>query len=91
MIKLYGRLLPMLLRARRGRALAATQSVESRHRVFPHAIDINLHLNSGRYLQWVRSGTVMGCDPAVAFAAAARHALATDRSMGARYPRHRKV
>jgi acyl-CoA thioesterase FadM len=51
MIKLYGRLLPMLLRARGRPALTAAETVESRHRVLPHDIDINLHLNNGRYLQ----------------------------------------
>ena len=44
----------MIPAAARGLALpriSASQSVSSRFRVLPHDIDINLHLNNGRYLQ----------------------------------------
>jgi acyl-CoA thioesterase FadM len=53
MIKLLGRMLPMLVRARAGAPLPATETVRSGFRVLPHDIDINLHLNNGRYLQLI--------------------------------------
>ena len=53
MIKLFGRMVPMLARARRGPPVEATVAVASRFRVLPHDIDINLHLNNGRYLQLI--------------------------------------
>jgi acyl-CoA thioesterase FadM len=56
MIKLYGRMLPMLARASSGPQVHATASVSSPFRVLPHDIDINLHLNNGRYLQLIDVG-----------------------------------
>lgn len=53
MIKLFGRMLPVLARARRAPTLPATQAVASNFRVLPHDIDINRHLNNGRYLQLI--------------------------------------
>lgn len=53
MIKLFGRMLPMLARARQGVLVPATEAVSSRFRILPHDIDINLHLNNGRYLQLI--------------------------------------
>lgn len=53
MIKLYGRMLPILIRANRAPTLPATATVASNFRVLPHDIDINRHLNNGRYLQLV--------------------------------------
>lgn len=53
MIKLFARMVPMLDRARRGAPVEATATVASRFRVLPHDIDINLHLNNGRYLQLI--------------------------------------
>lgn len=53
MIKLFGRMLPMLVRARQHPQVPATQAVASRFRVLPHDIDINRHLNNGRYLQLI--------------------------------------
>ncbi len=51
MIKLYGRMIPAAARGLRQTRLDAAQTVSSRFRVLPHDIDINLHLNNGRYLQ----------------------------------------
>ncbi len=51
MIKLYGRMIPAVARGMRHDRIAATQPLASRFRVLPHDIDINLHLNNGRYLQ----------------------------------------
>jgi acyl-CoA thioesterase FadM len=53
MIKLFGRMLPVLARAHRAPTLPATQVVTSHFRVLPHDIDINKHLNNGRYLQLI--------------------------------------
>jgi len=53
MIKLYGRMLPMLARARGGPMVTAGEGVASTFRVLPHDIDVNLHLNNGRYLQLI--------------------------------------
>jgi acyl-CoA thioesterase FadM len=53
MIKLYGRMMPMLMRANRQPVICATEPVASRFQVLPHDIDINRHLNNGRYLQWI--------------------------------------
>ncbi|WP_164155942.1 thioesterase family protein [Sandarakinorhabdus rubra] len=53
MIKLFGRMLPMLARANGAAMVPATEPVDSRFRVMPHDIDINLHLNNGRYLQLI--------------------------------------
>lgn len=53
MIKLFGRMLPVLARAHRAPTLPATQAVASHFRVLPHDIDINSHLNNGRYLQLI--------------------------------------
>ena len=53
MIKLYGRMVPMLVRATRQPVICATELVASQFRVLPHDIDINRHLNNGRYLQWM--------------------------------------
>ena len=51
MIKLYGRMIPAVARGMRHDRIAATEPLASRFRVLPHDIDINLHLNNGRYLQ----------------------------------------
>lgn len=51
MIKLFGRMIPAAARGLRQPRLNAAQPVSSRFRVLPHDIDINLHLNNGRYLQ----------------------------------------
>ena len=53
MIKLLGRMLPMLARARSAPKVSAAEPVTSRFRVLPHDIDINMHLNNGRYLQLI--------------------------------------
>lgn len=53
MIKLFARMLPVLARAHRAPGVPATQAVASHFRVLPHDIDINLHLNNGRYLQLI--------------------------------------
>lgn len=51
MIKLYGRMLPMLARVQSKPTIPANQSVATRFKVLPLDIDINRHLNNGRYLQ----------------------------------------
>ena len=51
MIKLYGRMIPAVARGMQHDRIAATEPLASRFRVLPHDIDINLHLNNGRYLQ----------------------------------------
>lgn len=43
----------MMLRAHRQPTLPATESVATRFRVLPHDLDINRHLNNGRYLQLI--------------------------------------
>ena len=53
MIKLFGRMVPMLARVHAAPTVPATQAVTSEFRVLPHDIDINLHLNNGRYLQLI--------------------------------------
>lgn len=53
MIKLFGRMLPILARTRGAPLIAVTQPVATTFRVLPHDIDINLHLNNGRYLQLI--------------------------------------
>lgn len=53
MIKLFGRMAPMLARAHAGALLPASEAVGTPFRVLPHDIDINLHLNNGRYLQLI--------------------------------------
>lgn len=53
MIKLFGRMVPMLARAHAAPLVPASEAVASRFRVLPHDIDINLHLNNGRYLQLI--------------------------------------
>lgn len=45
--------MPMWLRANRQPLICATEPVASKFRVLPHDIDINRHLNNGRYLQWI--------------------------------------
>lgn len=51
MIKLFGRMIPAAVRGLQGPRLHPTEVVASRFRVLPHDIDINRHLNNGRYLQ----------------------------------------
>ena len=53
MMKLFARMVPMLMRARSQPLVPATETVGTRFRVLPHDIDINRHLNNGRYLQWI--------------------------------------
>jgi acyl-CoA thioesterase FadM len=51
MIKLFGRMLPAAIRSLTQPRLHVLQPVSSPFRVLPHDIDINMHLNNGRYLQ----------------------------------------
>jgi acyl-CoA thioesterase FadM len=51
MIKLFGRMIPAAARGLTQPRIIASKPVSSRFRVLPHDIDINLHLNNGRYLQ----------------------------------------
>ncbi|MBC7634873.1 MAG: thioesterase family protein [Acetobacteraceae bacterium] len=51
MIKLFGRMIPAATRGLMQPRLKATDPVFSQFRVLPHDIDINLHLNNGRYMQ----------------------------------------
>lgn len=51
MIKLFGRMIPAAARGLSAPRLHPTEVVTSRFRVMPHDIDINRHLNNGRYLQ----------------------------------------
>jgi acyl-CoA thioesterase FadM len=53
MLKLFARSLPMLMRANRQPLVPATEAVATRFQVLPHDIDINRHLNNGRYLQLI--------------------------------------
>lgn len=52
MIKLYGRLLPVLARSLTAKMIHPDSPLATRMRVMPHDLDANLHLNNGRYLQW---------------------------------------
>lgn len=51
MIKLFGRMIPAAVRGLQGPRLHPTEVVASPFQVLPHDIDINRHLNNGRYLQ----------------------------------------
>lgn len=51
MIKLFGRMIPAAARGLTQPRIIASQPVSSHFRVLPHDIDIDLHLNNGRYLQ----------------------------------------
>jgi acyl-CoA thioesterase FadM len=51
MIKLFGRMIPAMARGVSQPRINAAEPLASRFRVLPHDIDINLHLNNGRYLQ----------------------------------------
>lgn len=51
MIKLFGRMIPAAIRGFNQPLLNAAAPVSSRFRVLPHDIDINMHLNNGRYMQ----------------------------------------
>ena len=51
MIKLFGRMIPAAARGLSRPVLNAAEPLTSRFRVLPHDIDINLHLNNGRYMQ----------------------------------------
>lgn len=53
MMKLFGRAAPMVVRASRQPRVPATEAIATQFRVMPHDIDINRHLNNGRYLQWI--------------------------------------
>ncbi len=53
MIKLFGRMVPAVIRALAAPRLHPQQLHTSRFRVLPHDIDLNLHLNNGRYLQLI--------------------------------------
>jgi acyl-CoA thioesterase FadM len=66
-MNLYLRLLWTWLRARRLPRIAVTDAIELKFRVLPNDLDINLHMNNGRYLTiadlaliefFVRSGFV---------------------------------
>jgi acyl-CoA thioesterase FadM len=49
-VNLYLRLLWTWLRARRKPRIAVTDAIELKFRVLPNDLDINLHMNNGRYL-----------------------------------------
>ena len=51
MIKLYARLTPVVLRGLSGDVHRPSDVLKTCFRVLPHDIDLNLHLNNGRYLQ----------------------------------------
>jgi acyl-CoA thioesterase FadM len=51
MIKLFGRMIPAAMRGFRQPKLHVSDTVRSGFRVLPHDIDLNLHLNNGRYMQ----------------------------------------
>lgn len=51
MIKLFGRMIPAAARGLHGGMIAPTTPLATRFRVLPHDIDLNRHLNNGRYLQ----------------------------------------
>lgn len=51
MIKLFGRMIPAAYRGLTQPQVTAAQTVSSAFRVLPHDIDINMHLNNGRYMQ----------------------------------------
>ena len=51
MIKLFGRMVPATTRGLTRPRIPASQSVSSAFRVLTHDIDINMHLNNGRYMQ----------------------------------------
>jgi acyl-CoA thioesterase FadM len=53
MIKLFGRMIPAAARGLSQPQISAAEPVSSRFRVLPHDIDINLHLNNGRYMQLI--------------------------------------
>lgn len=53
MIKLFGRMIPAVVRGLKQPQLPASQSVSTRFRILPHDIDLNMHLNNGRYLQLI--------------------------------------
>ena len=51
MIKLFGRMIPAAVRSLTQPQLHASQPVSSKFRVWPHDIDLNMHLNNGRFMQ----------------------------------------
>ena len=51
MIKLFGRMIPAAVRGLTQPRLHGSQSVSTSFRVLPHDLDINMHLNNGRYMQ----------------------------------------
>ncbi len=53
MLKLFGRMIPAIVRGISHPRLHPTKTVRSGFRVLPHDIDINLHLNNGRYMQLI--------------------------------------
>lgn len=53
MIKLFGRMIPAATRGLGYPRLHPTQTVRSNFRVLPHDIDLNCHLNNGRYMQLI--------------------------------------
>ena len=52
-MKLYFRMLPMAVRGLRGAPVDATEPVRTQFRVMPADLDVNLHLNNGRYMQLI--------------------------------------
>jgi acyl-CoA thioesterase FadM len=52
-MKLYFRMLPMAVRGLRGAPVDATEPVRTQFRVLPADLDVNLHLNNGRYMQLI--------------------------------------
>lgn len=53
MLKLFGRMIPAAVRGFSQKPLHPGEPVSSAFRVWPHDIDLNRHLNNGRYLQLI--------------------------------------
>jgi acyl-CoA thioesterase FadM len=51
MIKLFGRMIPAAVRGLARPTVPAGQIIATPFRVLPHDIDLNMHLNNGRYMQ----------------------------------------
>ena len=52
-MKLYFRMIPMAVRGLKGERIEATAPVRTQFRVLPADLDVNLHLNNGRYMQLI--------------------------------------
>lgn len=52
-MKLYARMVPMAARGLLRKTIDPREPLRTRFRVLPHDLDINMHLNNGRYLQIV--------------------------------------